>query len=95
MQRGTSSRNHLHVPRYTSVMKCESSSETDSSTQSCVYKLPKRNHLSPLSDCWELTTALCRLHVDLKTKSTGKGSRILDMLCFALDNVQCPSISSL
>ena len=58
----------IYTPRYTSD-ECESSSETDSSTQSCVYKLPKRNLSLSDAGTYYCAVAAC----GPETKSTGKG----------------------
>ncbi|KAI4892170.1 hypothetical protein NFI96_009619 [Prochilodus magdalenae] len=59
----------IYTPRYTSD-ECESSSETDSSTQSCVYKLPKRNLSLSDAGTYYCAVAAC----GPETKSTGKGN---------------------
>ncbi|KAI4889687.1 hypothetical protein NFI96_031995 [Prochilodus magdalenae] len=58
----------IYTPRYTSD-ECESSSKTDSSTQSCVYKLPKRNLSLSDAGTYYCAVAAC----GPETKSTGKG----------------------
>ncbi|KAI4882002.1 hypothetical protein NFI96_003722, partial [Prochilodus magdalenae] len=59
----------IYTPRYTSD-ECENSSETDSSTQSCVYKLPKRNLSLSDAGTYYCAVAAC----GPETKSTGKGN---------------------
>ncbi|KAI4888655.1 hypothetical protein NFI96_008603, partial [Prochilodus magdalenae] len=58
----------IYTPRYTSD-ECENSSETDSSTQSCVYKLPKRKLSLSDAGTYYCAVAAC----GPETKSTGKG----------------------
>ncbi|KAI4883813.1 hypothetical protein NFI96_033225 [Prochilodus magdalenae] len=60
----------IYTPPYTSD-ECESSSETDSSTQSCVYKLPKRNLSLSDAGTYYCAVAAC----GPETKSTGKARK--------------------
>ncbi|KAI4874030.1 hypothetical protein NFI96_031220, partial [Prochilodus magdalenae] len=74
---------HLHSWK-TGVITCKSSSETDSSTQSCVYKLPQEEP-QPLSDAG--TTYYCAVLIVWRDHLFGNGTKLDFVEKAALDPI--------